>query len=78
MSPRRGIPPQKKKHTLPRWLVVGSIIVTITFIVVVVVDFWSKIQPPPASSSSSEMTANSRTVGSPNATISFTEFSDFQ
>lgn len=75
MCPRRSIPQHKKQGISPVLIVVGSILIVLG---VVSVDFLTKIQSPATPPSVSGLSTNSRTAGNLQATISFTEFSDFQ
>ena len=69
MSPRRTIP-QQKRGLPPLVFVIGGIVL---ILVIVGADLISKALPTTPS-----LSAGSRTVGNPKATIAFTEFSDFQ
>lgn len=75
MSPRRAIPQHKKQRMSPLLLVIGSMALVL---VVVGIDLLSKMQPSATIPSASSLSANSRTAGDPEATISFAEYSDFQ
>lgn len=79
MSPRRPIPAKTKSQSgLPSWLILVAVVAVAVVAVVVGADFLLKLQGPATLPPTSGVSATGRTEGSPNAPISFVEYSDFQ
>ena len=78
MSPRRSVPDKAKAGGLPFWFITGAVAIVAVVVVIVGVDFATKSQAPVPVPVISGVAESSRTVGNPNASVAFLEFSDFQ